>query len=42
MRFGLETTDEMMYLFVFWYSQHEQLGLAIDPTNGHVVPGPGR
>jgi mono/diheme cytochrome c family protein len=36
-RFGQETTDEMMYLFVFWYAQQQQLGLPIDPATGHVV-----
>jgi mono/diheme cytochrome c family protein len=36
-RFGQETTDEMMYLFLFWYAQREQLGLSIDPANGQVV-----
>ncbi len=36
-RFGQETTDEMMYLFVFWYARHEALGHSIDPTNGRLV-----
>jgi hypothetical protein len=40
-RFGQETTDEMMYLFLFWFAQREQLGLAIDPANGHVVAAAG-
>lgn len=35
-RFGLETTDEMMYLFVFWVPQEQALGLAIDPATGAV------
>lgn len=35
-RFGLETTDEMMYLFVFWVPQQQALGLAIDPATGAV------
>lgn len=35
-RFGLETTDEMMYLFLFWMAQHEQLGLDVDPATGCV------
>ncbi len=34
--FGLETTDEMMYLFVFWVQQQQALGLSIDPGNGRV------
>lgn len=38
-RFGLETEDEMHYAFLFWYGQHEQLGLKIDPATGHVVAG---
>jgi len=41
-RFGQETTDEMMYLFVFWVAQAERLGLAVDPANGRVLPTPGR
>src|SRR4029079_13019979 len=41
-KFGLETADEMMYLFVFWFAQHEALGLTIDPANGRVVQAPGR
>jgi mono/diheme cytochrome c family protein len=36
-RFGLATTDEMMYAFLFWFGEHEQLDLAVDPTTGHVV-----
>ncbi|MEZ6036585.1 MAG: redoxin family protein [Planctomycetota bacterium] len=35
--FGLETADEMMYAFLFWVGEHEQLGLDVDPKNGHVV-----
>jgi hypothetical protein len=35
-RFGLETTDEMMYLFVFWVPRQQALGLSIDPSNGSV------
>ncbi len=38
-RFGLETEDEMMYLFLFWVKQAEALGLAVDPRTGHVVDG---
>ena len=43
-RFGQETTDEMMYAFLFWVRAHEQLGLAVDPATGHVVKpaAPGR
>jgi mono/diheme cytochrome c family protein len=36
-RFGQQTTDEMMYLFLFWVAQQEQLGLAIDTRTGHVA-----
>lgn len=36
-RFGLATTDEMMYAFLFWVAEHEQLGLQVDPNNGHVL-----
>jgi len=35
-RFGLETADEMMYLFVFWVPQQQALGLSIDPGTGAV------
>lgn len=35
--FGLDTTDEMMYAFLFWVAEHEQLGLEVDPTNGRAV-----
>ncbi len=41
-RFGQETTDEMMYLFVFWVAAAERLGLVVDPANGRVLPTPGR
>lgn len=34
--FGEETTDEMMYGFVFYVAKAEQLGLAIDPATGRV------
>jgi mono/diheme cytochrome c family protein len=34
--FGLQTTDEMMYLFVFWVAANQDLGLRIDPANGRV------
>lgn len=37
-RFGLETQDEMMYLFLFWLHEHEQLGLEVDPRNGRARP----
>ena len=36
-RFGLETTDEMMYLFLFWVAANEALGLQIDAKTGHVA-----
>lgn len=38
-KFGLETTDEMMHLFMFWVARAEALGLSIDPANGRVVAG---
>jgi hypothetical protein len=41
-KFGLETSDEMMYLFVFWVMQQQSLGLTVDASNGRVVPVPGR
>ncbi|MBL9079408.1 MAG: redoxin family protein [Planctomycetes bacterium] len=37
-RFGLQTEDEMMYLFVFWLPQRQALGLEVDPRTGHAVP----
>ena len=36
-RFGLQTADEMMYLFVFWLPRHQALGLEVDPRTGRVV-----
>jgi mono/diheme cytochrome c family protein len=36
-RFGQETTDEMMYAFVFWVARDEALGLQVDPANGRVL-----
>lgn len=42
-RFGLETTDEMMYLFLFWVARDEALGLAVDPATGRALAdAPGR
>jgi hypothetical protein len=42
-KFGLETTDEMMYLFLFWVRREEALGLRIDAASGHVLaPDSGR
>jgi mono/diheme cytochrome c family protein len=38
-RFGLQTDDEMMYLFVFWLPQQQALGLVIDPATGRVQGG---
>jgi mono/diheme cytochrome c family protein len=35
-RFGQETTDEMMYGFLFYVARDEQLGLRVDPRNGRV------
>jgi mono/diheme cytochrome c family protein len=37
-RFGLETTDEMHYLFLFWVGEHEALDLRVDPKKGHALP----
>lgn len=36
-RFGQETTDEMMYGFLFYVARDERLGLRIDPTSGRVI-----
>lgn len=36
-KFGLETTDEMMYLFLFWVRRGETLGLPVDAKTGRVV-----
>ncbi|HEX6813868.1 MAG TPA: redoxin family protein [Planctomycetota bacterium] len=36
-KFGLETTDEMMYLFLFWVRREEALGLDIDAKSGLVL-----
>jgi hypothetical protein len=36
-RFGQETTDEMMYGFLFYVARDERLGLTIDPRNGHAL-----
>jgi hypothetical protein len=36
-KFGQETTDEMMYLFTFWVAMHEQLGLRVDARTGRVL-----
>ncbi|HZN37166.1 MAG TPA: redoxin family protein [Planctomycetota bacterium] len=36
-KFGLETTDEMMYLFLFWVRREEALGLRIDAASGYVL-----
>jgi hypothetical protein len=36
-RFGLQTEQEMMYGFVFYFDAHERLGMTVDPRNGHVV-----
>ena len=36
-RFGLQTADEMMYAFLFWYAEHEALDLRVDPATGQVV-----
>lgn len=35
-RFGRETTDEMMYLFAFWVAEQEALGLTVDAQNGRA------
>ncbi len=36
-RFGQETTDEMMYGFLFFVARDERLGLRIDPETGSVL-----
>jgi hypothetical protein len=36
-RFGQETFDEMMYLFMFYVHEHEQLGLAVDAATGRAL-----
>lgn len=36
-RFGQETTDEMMYGFLFYVHRDEKLGLRIDPRDGRVL-----
>ncbi|HLQ36769.1 MAG TPA: redoxin family protein, partial [Planctomycetota bacterium] len=36
-RFGEATSDEMLYAFLFYVREHEQLGLQIDPKTGHVL-----
>ncbi len=41
-RFGQETTDEMMYGFLFYVHQGERLGLRIDPRDGRVLAADGR
>lgn len=38
-KFGLETTDEMHYLFLFWVGEQEALDLRIDPKSGQVLAG---
>ena len=39
-REGPQTFHEMMYGFVFFTYDDEQLNLTIDPKTGHVVPDP--
>lgn len=34
---GLQTRDEMMNGFVFYYDANEKLGIKVDPKTGHVV-----
>jgi hypothetical protein len=36
-RFGQETFDEMMYLFLFYVHEREQLGLPVDPASGRTL-----
>ncbi|MBK8097897.1 MAG: alkyl hydroperoxide reductase [Planctomycetes bacterium] len=36
-KFGLETTDEMMYAFLFYVHEHERLALRVDPATGRVA-----
>ncbi|MCA9103037.1 MAG: redoxin family protein, partial [Planctomycetales bacterium] len=40
-RYGPQTYHEMMYGFVFYTDDDEELGLEIDPATGHVVEGKG-
>lgn len=40
--FGQETTDEMMYGFLFYVARDERLGLGIDPSDGTVVESASR
>ncbi len=39
-RHGLQTADEMMYGFLFFTRDDEQLNLTIDPKTGHVAEKP--
>jgi hypothetical protein len=36
-RFGEDTTDEMMYLFLFWVARDEALGLTVDSKSGRAA-----
>src|SRR5439155_22598678 len=36
-KFGQETTDEMMYGFLFYVARDEDLNLRIDPASGHAI-----
>jgi len=38
-RFGQQTTDEMMYAFLFWTRRGEALGVEVDPATGWEVGG---
>jgi hypothetical protein len=38
-KFGLETTDEMMYAFLFYVHEHEHLNLRVDPKDGRIATG---
>lgn len=41
-RFGQETTDEMMYGFLFYVQRDERLGLRIEPRDGRVLAAEAR
>jgi hypothetical protein len=39
--FGEDTSDEMLYAFLFWTKDGEALDLAVDPATGHAIGGAG-
>ncbi len=36
--FGLQTLQEMMYCFLFYVREHEELNLRVDPKTGYEIP----